>query len=441
MKNKTKKEYIEQNAAPSKKTERQIFKRYILPAICAVVLTGVGFLGGFITSRATLDKDIEKIDFILQNYRKYYYDEQSDVVGIFADALLDEYSDYYTQEEYAAILSSDKGSSEGIGAVFEQRSDGVFVFDVLGNSPAQKAGLNEGERVYAVKTGQMQKPQTVTDLNWFIDSVKSANAYEDITLYLVSGDNERTITLQKQAYTQTFVKYYDESGEYGFSDVSGKMKFLRTGDNKKYPLDNADTAVISYYAFSGTEGGLNGSVGQMLAALEKFKSDGKRNIIIDLRGNGGGFLNIMQEVSAHFVAGKNGEKPIVVTVRDKYGNEQNYRSGNIKYNDYGFKNVVFLADGNTASASEALIGAALDYDNSGVVKVVVSGGKTYGKGIMQTTFTRISGDAIKLTTAKLFWPQSNRCIHVSGITQETDERVYAESSVGSAFYDGLEFCK
>ena len=101
---------------------------------------------------------------------------------------------------------------------------------------------------------------------------------------------------------------------------------------------------------------------------------------------------------------------------------------------------MILADGNTASASEAFIGAVLDYDKDNIVKVVVSGGKTYGKGIMQTTYWRTFGDGIRLTTSKLFWPVSKKSIHGVGISEETDARVYNESPIG-AFYDALSLCR
>ena len=430
------------------KTENKtngVFKKKILPVILAAAFTGAGFAGGYITSRATLDKDIDAIDFILDNYHKYYYEEQSDVVGVFADALLDKYSEYYTKEEYAAILAADTGAREGLGVVLEQKTDsesGVFVYEVYGNSPAQKAGIAEGDRILSVFTEENSTPFIVSDVNGLSTLINEYPPNKNITFVLSGNGEEKTVTLQKQAYRRTFVGYYDQTGAYGFLDGSGKMEFIKTGDNLKYPLgENKNTAVIKYSAFSGTDSGLAGSAGQMLSAMEKFKNDGKENLIVDLRGNGGGFMNIMQSVCSHFVCAENGETPVVVKVKDKNGAESLYRSERIKYNDYGFKSIVILADADTASASEAFIGAVLDHDKNNLCRVIVSGGKTYGKGIMQTTFTRITGEAVKLTTAKLFWPISDKCIHGVGVTPSTDDRVINESAIGNAFYDGLKFCK
>lgn len=426
------------------KTNKKSLK-IALSVIFAAVFIALGFGAGFLTSRLTLDKDLDKIDFILDNYRKYYYDEKENVVGIFSDALLDRYSTYYTKEEYAAIISSDKGEREGLGVVIGERKDGddvkIVIVDLYGNSPALKAGFRIGDEVKSIVCSS--KELGVDSVDRLIEAIAGEKAYEDIVFKVLRGESELTVTVQKQSYRETFVRYYDASGEYAFMDEdSGAVEFVRVGDNYLFPFgDDDNTALIKYYGFSGTDGGLGGSAGQFARVMEKFKSDGKKNVLLDLRDNGGGFLHIMQEVSRYFTDVKNGERPVVVAVKDKFGNEELYRSEPVRYNDYGFENIVVLANSGTASASEALIGAMLDYDERGIVKVIVSDGRTYGKGIMQTTFTRVSGDAIKLTTAKLFWPTSKRCIHDVGVTTATDERVYDETSYGSAFYDGLEFCR
>ena len=90
-----------------------------------------------------------------------------------------------------------------------------------------------------------------------------------------------------------------------------------------------------------------------------------------------------------------------------------------------------MCDEGTASASEALIGAMLDYDVNNIVSVVVSSStlngqtvyKSYGKGIMQSTFVNPGGSAVKLTSACIFWPVSNTTIHNKGITTNVSNKV------------------
>ena len=103
-----------------------------------------------------------------------------------------------------------------------------------------------------------------------------------------------------------------------------------------------------------------------------------------------------------------------------------------------------MADSGTASASEAFIGACLDYDYRNIVKVVLSRNskgeyKTYGKGIMQTTFVNTSvGDALKLTTAKIYWPVSNISIHGVGITENLSgfsDKIYQAPYVENIDYE------
>ena len=110
-----------------------------------------------------------------------------------------------------------------------------------------------------------------------------------------------------------------------------------------------------------------------------------------------------------------------------------------KYDEYNFEKIVFLANNNSASASEALMGAVLDYDKqsgANIVNVIVEKSysgtkevyKTYGKGIMQQTYVNpLTGEAVKLTVAKIYWPISNICIQGSGLTPELDQRILAQN--------------
>ena len=115
--------------------------------------------------------------------------------------------------------------------------------------------------------------------------------------------------------------------------------------------------------------------------------------------------------------------PVVVTSKSKSGNVERYRANGNRFYDYFTKNsrICVLADGSTASASECLLGCMLDYGAISYKDICLSmrGGvaKTYGKGIMQTTYqlSLFERDAVKLTTAKIYWPISGNCIHERGI--------------------------
>ena len=85
----------------------------IISAVVAVFVVALSFTGGYFTRYATEDKEIRSIRYILDCYKKYYYFEQDDVVDIIAGALLDQYSAYYTKEEYELVQKASKGQREG----------------------------------------------------------------------------------------------------------------------------------------------------------------------------------------------------------------------------------------------------------------------------------------------------------------------------------------
>ncbi len=414
--------------------------------INCIMLSIIIFIGGFWFSRLTLDDDVETITYILDMYRKYYFYEEEDVVGIFEDSLLDQYSDYYTKEEYAEIQKQNTGVRFGIGMTINQNLE---IVEVYGNSPAQNANLRYGDKIIAIKIpngSQFVEVNNLDEFNSQYDLV--GNNLEFSFKYLQNGEEKET-SLKREDYLRSFVKYYDDSGEWSFSKASGSMKFLKIGENKCYNVgENQKVGVIKYDGFSGDSNGLDGSAGQFEKALEKFKENGKTKLILDLRNNGGGFISILEKVSAHLIEAEQGKKVPISIIRDKNGNEKIDNSERVDSANYGFEQIIVLANANTASASESLIGALLDYDKSNKVKVVLEGYsannttyyRTYGKGIMQTTFSRISGDAIKLTTAQLHWPLSNVCIHNVGVTKELSDKVLNESASGSCFSDALSLC-
>ena len=143
--------------------------------------------------------------------------------------------------------------------------------------------------------------------------------------------------------------------------------------------------------------------------------------MLDLRNNGGGRVDILTEIAAFLCKDAAGSFP-VLTVEYKDGKEEIYRAPKSAYSDYftDQTEIAVLANCNTASASEALAGAMLDYGTIGYEDVYLaeigSVARTYGKGIMQTTYTNIlTGEGVKLTTAVIRWPVSGNCIHGRGI--------------------------
>jgi C-terminal processing protease CtpA/Prc len=131
-------------------------------------------------------------------------------------------------------------------------------------------------------------------------------------------------------------------------------------------------------------------------------------------------MDILQSIAAHLVY-KEDTDLIAAVAKYKDGSQIAYKITSSYYNNYNFEDIAVLANGYTASASECLIGAMLDYGTLKPENLIVSvyegnDGHTYGKGIMQTTFTNLyDASALKLTTARIYWPLTDNCIHGVGI--------------------------
>lgn len=425
----------------NKKTKKTLI------VIVSVIVVSITFGIGFFVGRNSYSDDINTVNYILSMYKKYYYEETDDLVGTIEGALFDKYSEYYDKEEYDLVKKTALGEREGVGFSYNRVTGEIT--QVLGNSPAKKAGIKEGSSIVAI--GNTEDSLTnIDETNTVETLLSSIPANQDFAMQVSFNGTLQTFVLQKQKYVQTNVSYYDETGEYGFTSDGGKMTFKMLDGNTDYDFsENKDTAIIRYSGFSGLTNTIEGSAKQIEGALEFFKSSKKSKLILDLRNNGGGYMSILEDVSSHFIDCETGSVNLISYAKYKDGKKETYYSKSVDYASYGFQKIVVLANENTASASEALIGAMLDYDKNNKLTVIVEKSvgengealyKTYGKGIMQTTYQRLNGSAIKLTTAKIFWPVSDISIHGVGVTVKTDKRVVNETENG-AVYDALKLCR
>ena len=425
-----------------------------------ILISLCSFWAGFLVKSATIDDDAETINYILSMYKQYYYEElESDqIIDIFTSSLLDDYSDYYSAEEMELIYKASQGSHQGIGINYDGYTNTIV--NVSWNSPADRAGVLAGGVVTGYKMSDGQVVSILAqnkggDADSLSNALSQVPVDTDFSLVVDYSGEELQFLVRREEYTETFVRYYDNSGEYGFRTVDGEMIFERIGNNNRYDLNgNNSIGVIDYNGFDGVLEGDWGSSGQFKTALSKFKENGKTKLILDLRDNGGGYVDIMCSVASHLVNVENGSEVPAIVVKDKYENTEIYNTTPVDYADYNFSGIVVLANDWSASASEALIGAMLDYDPNNIVKVVLEESqyepgvyKTYGKGIMQRTFPNLlKGDAVKLTVAKLFWPTSNLTIHGVGVTTNLNEsfsqtKIYNESAKNSCVSQAVQLLK
>jgi carboxyl-terminal processing protease len=148
--------------------------------------------------------------------------------------------------------------------------------------------------------------------------------------------------------------------------------------------------VISLYSFNAI------AEGKMRAALEEYAKSGKKKLILDLRGNPGGFLQSAVSIGSYFIpAGK-------TIVSENFGEgleDEHYRSQGKTLGEFNPDNMLVLVDGGSASASEILAGALQEH---GIAKLL--GAQTFGKGSVQELVSLDDGSSLKVTVARWFTP-------------------------------------
>lgn len=416
---------------------RQRTKSAVTVVVAVVAAIGM-FFAGFFAGRIK-DPDVAALEFIVKTYKKHYLEYDEDFVSVMSRSILDEYSEYYTKEEYAELKKISSGVRGGVGISYYQKSaDEVAIYDVLGNSPAEHAGVKAGSIVKGFKKATDEDFTTIEKRQDLSDALSPLDLGEEFILKLEYDGAETEYTLARKEYRQTYVYYSDNGGSYRFTNTDeedmDEIGFVRY-DEPIAAFDD-DTAYLRYTLFYGTANGVLGSVGQIETAMKKFAEDKKTKLILDLRGNGGGYVDICQSVAKFFVPAPENSFSLLATAEYKKdpktdsGKTEIFKSSAIEFGKYNYEKIIVLADENTASASEMLIGAMLSYDTQNKISVVLAPSvnengetvyKSYGKGIMQTTYVNaFGGGALKLTTARLVWPDGKTCIHGVGITESLE---------------------
>lgn len=338
-----------------------------------------------VIGKDTNDK-LETIEDLIDENFYFEDDEQAKQDGIikgYLEGLDDPYSVYYTQEEYASFMEDTEGEYVGVGVQVSQNADTkvitvVKVFD----GPAKDAGIQENDIITEVNGEDI----STQDIDTVVDKIRGEEGTEvTISVYRASDAKDYEYTMPRQKVENPTVEYEMLDNNIGYVQVS------------------------SFYEVTAE---------QYIAAVEDLESQGMEGLIVDLRDNGGGLLDIAVEMLDYMLpAGK------IVYTEDKDGNvTSEYNSDD----EHQFTQpLAVLVNGYSASASEIFAGAIKDYEIGTLV-----GENTYGKGIVQRMFPLEDGSAIKLTIAKYFTPKGND-IHKIGIKPdvevELDVDAYRES--------------
>jgi carboxyl-terminal processing protease len=342
----------------------------------------------------------------------------------------DPYAKYYSKEEYQERKQQNKGNYEGYGLSFTGTPK---IYSVVGNSPAENAGLRSGDVIEKLKADNGN--QVIIDSIQTLNTFFSENSNCKVLNVVVDRKGEKKeFNISKKEYVASYVKYFD--GETSVNVVTNGSKSC----TQEYILEQnynlpSDTALITLQSFMG-----DADV-QLGYALEYMQQRGKSKLILDLRDNGGGQVEVLCKI-ANYLIYNGGTRTSPIAYSQGKQKQDVFCTTSNKYNKSLQKTVV-LANENTASASECLIGAMLYYgqtsidDNFNLNHLVISkdsygNATTYGKGISQTTYRLFSGEAIKFTTAKIYQPDKTTCIHGVGISTVTENQVDNANAVSRA---------
>ena len=327
--------------------------------------------GGNAEEQAKISTKMQELQSYIDRFYLFDYDEENVESGIYKGMMAglgDVYTNYYTPEEYASFMESSNGSYSGIGAMLSQdyNTGIITVVKVFEGSPAAEAGVQPDDLLYKVQGEEV----TGMDLNLVVSDLKGEEG-TDVEASFMRGTDVLDLTLTRRSIEVPTVEYRLITDKIGYISIS---EFDDVTDD------------------------------QFIAALDDLNSQGMENLIIDLRDNGGGLVDVTCDILDQLLP-----EGLIVYTEDKDGNREEETSDAEHY--FPGKMAV-LVNGNSASASEIFAGAIKDY---GVGTLI--GTQTFGKGIVQSLFPLSDGSAIKVTVSRYYTPAGNN-IHEVGITPD-----------------------
>lgn len=323
-----------------------------------------------VVSQETVQQNQLKFGRLLRLIDSYYVDSanideltEKAIVNVLSE--LDPHSVYMSKDEVEKMNEPLVGNFEGIGISFNIFRDTLLVTTTISGGPSEKVGLLAGDRIVEVDS------KNIAGIG-----LKNSDVFD-----MLRGDKGTTVNLK------VFRKNNPELLD--FTIVRDKIPINSL--DASYMI-NESTGLIKLNKFSAT------TTEEFVTAIKDLKRQNIQNLILDLRGNGGGYLTKAIELSEQFLKNQD----LVVYTSGLNEPKKDYLAS--AAGEFKKGNLVVLVDENSASASEIVAGAIQDWDRG-----IIIGRRSFGKGLVQKPYYLTDGSMIRLTTAHYYTP-SGRCI-------------------------------
>lgn len=376
----------EENPTPKNHNKRNIVIAVVITAIVSSFLTNVVRNNIYIptSSRITnFGNKMYHIDKVLGE--KYLYDiDETEMtekaVTAYVEGLDEPYTHYYSAEDFESYMTGMQDSYVGIGVViYKNDNNEIEVLSPFEDSPAHKAGILPGDIIKMIDS----KPYSGADMNDAVNYIKGGEAGTTVTLSLVrDGGEVFDVTVERGDVSAESVKTEMLKDKVGYVRISA----FNTPD----------------------ESGKQDTYTEFYEKVTALLNDGMKGMVIDLRDNPGGALDIVCKICDMLVP-----EGLITYMEYKDGKREEFKSD---ANALDIP-ISIIINENSASASEVLTGCLKDYG-----KAVVVGKKSYGKGIVQTVYPFLDGSGMTLTVAKYFSPNGT-CIQGTGIQPDIEVEV------------------
>ena len=336
------------------------------------------------------DDLLDQAKHLLNNF--YYYDipesiDKAKSVKEIIGQLEDPYTQYYTEEEFEKLQEDINNMVSGVGVHYKKHKEGIEITDIIPGSSAEYSGVKLGDIVIKIDRKEIQELSLKT-----IDKYLKGQEGTKVILDVKRGSKIVTFILERRTVEIPTVNSKILNQNVGYVDI-------KSFGNKTPKLFKEN--------------------------IESLLNDGMKSLIVDLRGNPGGYTSSAYEIAGCFIGSST-----ATVMKDKKGNETFYRGESQDL----LRDIptIFITDNNTASASEILTSAIKDYERAFVV-----GNKTYGKGVQQTSFILMDDSVLKVTTHEFFSPLGHK-INKTGVEPHFDTKEINPLKIAELLFSGNE---